>query len=100
AGRLTVLFFCLMCVNNSSEAMTTMKTPTSIRIRSSIFACSLFFLLPAAKADTDAVTPLAIYAEGYVVGGCGFSFTPTTNLAVTRVGYLDQGNSNPIIKFW
>lgn len=77
-----------------------MKTTNLTCARSILLAGSLFFLLPSAQADTDAVTPLVSEVLGYVNGGSGFSFTPTTNLLVTRVGYLDEGNVNPIIKFW
>ena len=77
-----------------------MNAPSLTCIRSSLLAGSLLLLLPAARADTDAVTPLVSEAVGYVNGGTGFSFTPRTNLLVTRVGYLHEGNTNPIIKFW
>jgi len=63
-----------------------------------VAGCLLF--LPEAKADTDAVTNLGPAFVGYYNGGVGFSFVPTTNLAVTRVGYLDLGASRPIINFW
>lgn len=77
-----------------------MKTPRLARVRSCVLAVSLFFLLPAAQADTEAVTPLTGNVIGYVNGAAGFSFTPATNLALTRVGYLHQGNVNPIVSFW
>ena len=32
--------------------------------------------------------------------GIGFSFVPTTNLTVTRVGYYSFGASQPLIRFW
>lgn len=77
-----------------------MKIPGLTRGCSSVLAVSLFLPLPAAKADTDAVTNLVGNIHGYVNGAAGFSFTPTTNLAVTRVGYLNEGNVNPIVRFW
>jgi hypothetical protein len=49
---------------------------------------------------SDAVTMAGNSIVGYANGAVGFSFTPTTNLAVTRVGYLYEGNVNPIISFW
>jgi hypothetical protein len=52
------------------------------------------------RADTTAVTPAGLDFSGFVNGAVGFSFTPTTNLAVTQVGYLDNGATAPIIKFW
>lgn len=52
-------------------------------------------------ADTNAVTGQGVpLAGGWVNGGAGFSFTPKTNLAVTRVGYYDNGPLNPVIRFW
>jgi hypothetical protein len=54
-----------------------------------------------AKADTTAVTTGFGFSDyGYANGAVGFFFTPTTNIIVTQVGYLDYGASAPIINFW
>ena len=53
-----------------------------------------------AQADTTAVTPTGSSSAGFVSGAVGFSFTPTTNLTVTSVGYLDYGDGAPVIRFW
>ena len=52
------------------------------------------------EAETDAVTAPGRGITGFVVGSVGFSFTPITNLAVTRVGYVYLTGVNPVIKFW
>src|SRR4051812_11751989 len=54
----------------------------------------------SARADTDAVTVSAFGGGGFIAGGAAFSFTPTTNLLVTRVGYQQNDTVNPIITFW
>jgi hypothetical protein len=78
-----------------------MKSPKLILTELSILVSGLFFLLPAAKADSDALTNFLGTIVGYVNGGVGFSFTPATNLAVTRIGYhYYSGQSLPTIKFW
>ena len=62
---------------------------------------SLLLLVADGFADTNAITGQGVpLTGGWVNGGAGFSFTPTTNLAVTRVGYYDNGPLNPIIRFW
>ena len=39
-------------------------------------------------------------AFGYVNGSVGFAFTPATNLAVTRVGFLNKDMPRPVVHFW
>jgi hypothetical protein len=79
------------------------------RIKMACEFCRIFFLFALAigvalgiRADTNAVTPLnyAFGFRGYDYGAVGFSFTPSTNLAVTRVSYYDTGEAAPIISFW
>jgi hypothetical protein len=65
-----------------------------------VVALGLFLFSPPVRADIDAVTTGAFDAVGYMNGAVAFSFTPTTNLAVTRVGYLNIGANNPIVSFW
>lgn len=64
-----------------------------------VFALGLLLPQPA-RADIDAVTNAFNEGVGYINGGIAFSFTTTTNLAVTSVGYLNLGASNPIVSFW
>ncbi len=70
-----------------------------------IYLIFLFFvlaasLIPDVQADTNAVTTLNLAFIGYANGAVGFSFTPSTNLAITRVGYFDNGEVAPVISFW
>lgn len=67
------------------------------------FASLFLCLLPSARADTDAILYFGSNSfAGYVQqGAVGFSFVPTTNLTVTRVGYYDgTTNLQPFINFW
>jgi len=64
-------------------------------------ACLFSALEPCAVAATDAIVPDATTTgSGYVNGAVGFSFIPTVDLSVTRVGYLDNTFANPIVSFW
>lgn len=63
-------------------------------------AAIFVFTADSASADTNAVTVQTVDGAGAVTGAVGFSFTPTTNLNVTTVGYHDGGAANPIITFW
>ncbi len=67
-----------------------------------VTACALLFRLSVspAAADTNAVMTMGLASVGYVFGAVGFSFTPTTNIAVTRVGCPHQDANNPVIHFW
>jgi hypothetical protein len=52
-------------------------------------------------SESSAVNVSGYYANGYVNGFAGFSFTPTVNIAVNNVSYLDSGaNATPSITFW
>jgi hypothetical protein len=62
---------------------------------------------PLPGLGVDALTfPLgpAASAAGFVDGGAGWSFVPTTNLLVTSVGYLDMatagGDPNAVVAIW
>lgn len=55
---------------------------------------------PPLRADITAVTNRFFEGNGFVNGAIAFSFTPTTNLAVTSVGYFNQGAINPIVRIW
>ena len=47
-----------------------------------------------------AVTPNSASLGGYVAGGVGFSFVPSANLRVKKIGYRSAGNYNdPVIYF-
>lgn len=52
------------------------------------------------RADTIAVTNDGTLFPAYLTGGGGFSFTPTTNLTVTKVFFEDYGATAPAIRFW
>lgn len=79
-----------------------MKTPCLKTLFPLVVAAWGIFATPAViRADTNAVTMLVSDGVGYVNGAAGFSFTPATNLMVTRVGYLEYPNaSNPIVSLW
>lgn len=62
---------------------------------------ALLLVLNAAKADTTAVTTTTGADFAGYVSGAGFSFTATTNLDVTQIGYLDfHAATAPTIRFW
>jgi len=48
-----------------------------------------------------AITPNSQPVLGFLYGGVGFSFVPSVNLRVTKVGYRSSGNYfDPIVSFW
>jgi hypothetical protein len=76
-----------------------MKSVCHVILRVS-FALGLLLFSPVAKADPDAVTSVGQPAGNGFLSGAGFLFTPTTNLTVTRIGYQDNSQVQPIIRFW
>ena len=78
-----------------------MKTQQLTILFASVLGLGIFSLPATARADTDAVNMLVQDGAGVINGAAGFSFTPATNLMVTRVGYLEYVNaSNPIVSIW
>ena len=78
----------------------------NVKAIQSLILMPAFFVLGTAGfasralADTDAVAVSGYTAVGYNTGGAGFSFVPSTNLIVTRVGYLYMGEVDPVISIW
>lgn len=77
-----------------------MKTPLQRFALLPVVVWGLLVPPQPARADIDAVTNAFNEGSGYINGGIAFSFSTTTNLAVTSVGYLNIGASNPIVSFW
>jgi hypothetical protein len=80
-----------------------MKTNSMAKRICSLLAVSVCLSVPCAKADIDALTQSGTGFVGFYDGAVGFLFTPSVNLSVTSVQYLDfgsPGNSDPVISFW
>ena len=68
-----------------------MKTPRPTCALLPAFVAAIFLHLPSARADFDAVTNKVNEGVGFVNGAVFFTFTASTNLAVSRVGYWNSG---------
>lgn len=69
--------------------------------RSALLALLIVACAGRLLADTDAVVTGGNAGGGVVAGAVGFSFVPTTNLTLTRVGFLDSQNfHDAIVSFW
>ena len=77
-----------------------MKKPNLRCLLLPVILCGICAGLAEAKAETDAITAPGRGGVGLEYGSVGFSFIPTTNLTLTRVGYVYAAGVNPVLKFW